>query len=170
MRIIRKLALAETEFRDAAQLSKDIALFHFNLATALLRESKDDLGTQELKTCLALNPGEPLAERAKQLLVNPHRALENVSPEFQLITLQGETISLKQLSGKIVVLDFWATWCPPCRESVPELKDLTKKYDPGKLVLISVSADDDDAAWHQFIAENRMTWPQYRDSDKRLIN
>src|SRR5229473_1710814 len=166
----KKLALAETEFRDAAQLSKDIALFHFNLATALLRESKDDLGTQELKTCLALNPGEPLAERAKQLLVNPHRALENVSPEFQLTTLQGETISLKQLSGKIVVLDFWATWCPPCRESVPELKDLTKKYPREKLVLISVSADKDEKAWRDFIAKKNMDWPQFLDLDHQIMD
>ena len=56
------------------------------------------------------------------------------------------------------------------RESVPELRDLIRKYDPAKLVLISISADDDETAWNQFITDNKMTWPQYRDADKRLVN
>jgi hypothetical protein len=53
---------------------------------------------------------------------------------------------------------------------VPELRDLTRKYDPAKLVLISVSTDDNEDAWRQFIAENKMEWAQYRDADKKLVN
>jgi peroxiredoxin len=53
---------------------------------------------------------------------------------------------------------------------VPELRDLTRKYDPAKLVLASISADDSETTWQQFMSENKMDWPQYRDSDKRLIN
>jgi peroxiredoxin len=164
------LTQAEAEFRAAAQIEKDNPLFHLWLGTVLLRESKSDDGIAELKKCLTLNPPATIAERAKLMLADPRRAGEEFAPNFRVTTVQGHELSLKQFAGKIVVLDFWATWCPPCRESVPELRDLTQKYDPAKLVLISISSDDDEATWRQFIAENKMTWPQYRDSDKRLVN
>jgi hypothetical protein len=50
------------------------------------------------------------------------------------------------------------------------LRELTRKYDPAKLVLISISADENDDAWRQFIGENKMNWAQYRDADKKLVN
>ena len=162
------LAQAETEFRAAAQIEPANPLFHLWLGTVLLRESKNDDGIAELKKCLALDPPAQVADRARLLLADPRRAGEEFAPNFRITTLQGEDLSLKQFAGKIVVLDFWATWCPPCRESVPELRDLTRKYDPSKLVLISISADEDDSAWRQFITDQKMTWPQYRDADKRL--
>jgi thiol-disulfide isomerase/thioredoxin len=136
----------------------------------LLRESKNDDGIAELKKCLALDPPSPVAERARLMLADSRRAGEEFAPNFRIATLQGQDLSLKQFAGRIVVLDFWATWCPPCRESVSELRDLTRKYDPGKLALISISADDNEGDWRQFIAGNKMNWPQYRDSDKRLVN
>jgi len=177
------LAQAETEFRAAARIEGDNPVFHLWLGTVLLREatpgesplgesppveSKHEDGIAELKKCLALNPPAAVAERARLMLADPRRAGEEFAPNFRIATLQGEDLSLKQFAGRIVVLDFWATWCPPCRESVPELRDLTRKYDPAKLILISISADEDEAAWQQFVTDQKMTWPQYRDADKRL--
>jgi len=164
------LSRAEAEFRAAAQIESNNPVFHLWLGTVLLRESKNDEGIAELKKCLALNPPAPVAERAKLMLADFRRAGEEFASNFRITTVQGQEISLKQFAGKIVVLDFWATWCSPCRESVPELRDLTGKYDPSKLILLSISADDDEDAWRQFIGDNKMTWPQYRDFDKRLIN
>jgi thiol-disulfide isomerase/thioredoxin len=83
-------------------------------------------------------------------------------------TLDGQDISLSQFAGKIVVMDFWATWCPPCRESVPELQALTRKYSRDKLVLISFSADNEEQPWRDFIAKKNMDWPQYWDRDGRI--
>lgn len=162
------LPQAESEFRAASQIEPANPLFHLWLGTVLLRESQTEDGVAELKKCLALNPPAQVSDRAKLLLADPRRAGEEFAPNFRLTTLQGENLSLKQFAGKIVVLDFWATWCPPCRESVPELRELTRQYDPSRLVLISVSADEDDSAWRQFVADQKMTWPQYRDADKRL--
>ncbi len=164
------LSQAEAEFRAAAEIEKDNSVFHLWLGTVLLRESKNEDGIAELKTCLTLNPPATIADRAKLMLADPRRAGEEFAPNFRITTVQGQDLSLKQFAGKIVVLDFWATWCPPCRESVPELRALTQKYDPAKLVLISISADDDEDAWRKFIGDNKMTWPQYRDADKRLVN
>ena len=83
--------------------------------------------------------------------------------------MQGQQLSLQQLAGRVLVMDFWATWCPPCRESVPELKELTRKYPTEKLVLISVSADKDENAWRDFVAKKKMDWAQYRDSDHKIL-
>jgi peroxiredoxin len=156
-------SLAKSSLSESSQAKS-------SLGESSLAKSKTDEGVAELKKCLALNPSAAIADRAKLMLADPRRAGEEFAPNFRITTVQGEDLSLKQFAGKIVVLDFWATWCPPCRESVPELRDLTQKYDPAKLVLISVSADDDADAWRNFISDNKMTWPQYRDADKRLIN
>jgi peroxiredoxin len=75
------------------------------------------------------------------------------APDFSLQNLQGETIFLKDLRGKIVVLDFWATWCLPCRKSLPELAELDKKYRDKKVVFLGLSIDDPDSYDNQYVAE-----------------
>jgi thioredoxin-like negative regulator of GroEL len=159
---------AEAEFREAIKVSPGSADFHLSLAQALLKQSKDEEAISELNQCIALHPDAATTETAKKLIANPKRGREEFAPEFELTTLQGDQISLKELSGKMVVLDFWATWCPPCRASVPELKTLTKKYPNDRLVLISISGDQDEGAWREFVSKHDMTWSQTRDSNRKL--
>jgi peroxiredoxin/Flp pilus assembly protein TadD len=164
----KRLGQAEQEFRTAIELTGNDPVLHLDLAIALLRQSKDDQAKEEMQKCIALNPAPALAEQAKMLLANPRRAREEVAPDFEVTTLQGEELVLKQMAGKIVVLDFWATWCPSCRESVGELKELTRKYRSDKVVVISISANEDEAAWRDFIAKKKMEWAQYRDADSKV--
>jgi thiol-disulfide isomerase/thioredoxin len=166
----KKLVMAENEFRAAVELEPKMPVLHMNLANNLLKQSRDEEGKQELQVCLSLNPEEKLAVDAKRLLAHPERAREPIAPDFELTTLQGQQLSLSQLSGRVVVMDFWATWCPPCRESVPELKQLVKKYPVERLVLISVSADKDEKAWREFVSKKNMDWAQYRDTDNKVID
>jgi peroxiredoxin len=70
------------------------------------------------------------------------KASDKKAPAFSLREITGETVSLDQYKGKIVLLDFWATWCPPCRESIPELIALQKKYREKGLVVLGISMDD----------------------------
>jgi len=160
-----QLAKAEAEYRTAAQLDPQDANFHMGLAMALLKESKDNEAIVELKRCLELQPSDAVAEQANKLIAEPRLGRVTLAPDFHFTSMQGQDISLKQLVGKTVVLDFWATWCPPCRESVPELKELTRKYPSGLLVVISISADEEEKKWRDFIAKKGMDWPQYLDSD-----
>ena len=166
----KKMKASEGEFRSAVQLDPKNAAFHLSLAKALLRESKDEDAKHELETFLGLNADEEQARQARLILADPRRGREDFAPEFEISTLQGQQVSLKQLAGRVVVMDFWATWCPPCRASVPELKELTKKYPAEKLILISVSADQDDGAWREFVAKKNMDWAQYRDADHKILN
>lgn len=156
---------AETEYRAAVDLQKQVADYHFKLAYALFKESQDTQGQEELAAYLKMAPNGKYAADARAIHENPRRAREKFAPEFQVTTLQGQTISLADLQGRVVVLDFWATWCPPCRASVPELRDMTKKYPSDKLVVLSVSADADEEKWREFIGKKNMDWAQYWDKD-----
>ncbi|MGO9592008.1 MAG: redoxin domain-containing protein [Candidatus Acidiferrales bacterium] len=160
---------AESEYRAALQLEPNAAIAHLNLGVTLLRESQDAEGLRELSIYLQMDPMGEQAELARQLLIHPRQAGKELAPNFQVVTLQGATISLAQLRGKIVVLDFWATWCPPCRGSVPELKDLTRKYPSDKLVLLSISGDRHEAEWRDFVSKEHMDWSQYLDGNGQMI-
>jgi thiol-disulfide isomerase/thioredoxin len=72
-------------------------------------------------------------------------------------------------SGKITLLDFWATWCGPCRHALPGLKQIQSVYGGDQLEIISVSEDDDEDAWHNFVAQNEMTWTQRLDSGHQMM-
>ncbi|MCJ7596806.1 MAG: TlpA family protein disulfide reductase [Desulfobacterales bacterium] len=64
------------------------------------------------------------------------------APDFLLEDLSARGVSLKQSKGSVVLLDFWATWCPPCLRSIPELVDIQAKYRDRGLVIIGISVDD----------------------------
>ena len=67
---------------------------------------------------------------------------EQSAPNFTLQDLSGNEVSLRQHKGQVVLLDFWATWCAPCRRSIPELVDIQEKYRDQGLVILGISTDD----------------------------
>lgn len=164
----KKLATAEDAFQSAIKEDPEAPIFHMKLGQVLLREGKIDDGKNELQGYLAMEPRSPNAETVERWLKSPAKARYMLSPHFALATARGDAITSDGLAGKVVLIDFWATWCPPCRESVPELKELTQKYSREKLAVISVSSDSDQKRWKEFIEQKQMNWPQYIDSDHHM--
>jgi cytochrome c biogenesis protein CcmG, thiol:disulfide interchange protein DsbE len=73
---------------------------------------------------------------------NSRAEIGPLAPDFSLEDLTGEVVTLKQYREQIVLLDFWATWCPPCRQSIPELVNVQRKYGDQGVVILGVSVDD----------------------------
>lgn len=70
------------------------------------------------------------------------QALEgDVAPDFTLNDLRGKAVHLADLKGNVVLLEFWATWCPPCKDSIPTMNDLYKRYHEKGLILLGISVD-----------------------------
>jgi peroxiredoxin len=165
----KKLQGAEAAFRQALTIAGAPPLLHYNLGVTLLQLNRDAEGVAVLKQFVQLQPKGANAESANKMIENPRRARENYAPDFSFTTAEGEYVSLDDLRGKVVVLDFWGTWCPPCVESVPELRTLHKRYSKEpSFMLIGISSDSDEQEWKDFTAKNKMIWPQYRDKDQKV--
>ncbi len=82
----------------------------------------------------------------------------NVAPDFSGPTPDGKTLSLKQALGKVTIIDFWASWCGPCRKENPSVVALYNEFHSKGLNIIGVSLDKDVAKWKEAIAKDGLTW------------
>ncbi len=80
--------------------------------------------------------------------------------EFRFTPLGGKATSLKDLRGKVVILDFWATWCGPCKKDLPNLKKLLEKHGKDGLEIIGISLDEDEKDPAAYVKDNGINWPQ----------
>jgi peroxiredoxin len=82
-----------------------------------------------------------------------------LAPDFSLRDLSGQTVTLASYRGKVVLLDFWATWCTPCREEIPRFVELQSKYGAQGLQIIGISMDDEEDQVRDFDATFPMNYP-----------
>jgi peroxiredoxin len=87
--------------------------------------------------------------------------------DFTLSDLQGNSWHLRDLKGKVVLVNFWATWCPPCRKEMPDLQALYDKYKDHGFVVVSIS-DEEAAKVQPFIAERKITYPVLLDPGRKV--
>ena len=91
-----------------------------------------------------------------------------VAPEFALDTRTGEQIRLADLRGEVVMINFWATWCGPCREEMPLLDELHSRYNRVGFTLLGVNIDDDPRRAEKMIEDLGVTFPVVFDSTKAV--
>ena len=165
----RRLQEAEAAFRQGLTLNGYPPILHYNLGFTLMQQGRDPDGVGEVTRYVELQPNGAKAEEARKLIENPKRARETYAPEFSVTTSDGEYIAMDDLRGKVVLLDFWGTWCPPCVASVPSLRSLHKKLEKQpSFVIIGISSDSEAEKWRAFTVENRMVWPQYLDRERKV--
>lgn len=85
------------------------------------------------------------------------------APEFTLARRDGSLLSLSDFRGKVVVLDFWASWCKPCRASFPWVREFYKEYKDKGVEIVGVSIDKNRASWEKALDEEQLPWPQVID-------
>jgi thiol-disulfide isomerase/thioredoxin len=166
----RALREAQQAFRSVVELTSEIPIAWFNLGVVAARQGADEESVAAFQAYLDSGAAGSEADLARELVVSPRRAREPVAPEFSVPTFDGQVVSLKSLRGHTVLLDFWATWCPPCRQSSPALVRLAKKYagEPFSIVGISSDQPGDEAKVRRYVESYEMPWPQHLDASQAV--
>jgi thiol-disulfide isomerase/thioredoxin len=152
------------EYQTALQLKPDFSTAHYRLGISLAFLHRDDEARKEFSAFLDQDRISPAYhDRAERFVERVELARAKMAPPFSVVTLDGQHISMDSLAGKVVLIDFWATWCGPCREALPRIQSIAKRFAGQPLVVLSVSLDSDDAKWKAFVEKNGMTWMQTRD-------
>ncbi len=131
------------------------------LAEAQALEFFDPARSRALYEQAAKNEDPSIAEVAKDAL--DLMELRGKPLELTFTAVDGRKVDLAKLRGKVVLLDFWATWCPPCVEEVPSLVETYGKFKDKDFEIVGISLDSEKDALVKFTKENKMTWPQFFD-------
>lgn len=100
----------------------------------------------------------------------PAPVVEESIPELALTGLDGARTSLQSFRGKLLVLNVWATWCPPCRKEMPSLERLSKSVDSERIVVAGLSADSDTNAVLEFLGQSGITFRNFIDTPENIAN
>ncbi|HZY62148.1 MAG TPA: redoxin family protein [Edaphobacter sp.] len=165
------LKAADESLKAAIDDDSTNATAHFLAGKVLAKMGQMNAASNQFKDCVScMNPKDPAYVRAQHFAEDPQLSLARMAPPFTVTALDGSRFTLDEMGGKVVLIDFWATWCGPCRAELPHMKKIAKEFAGEPLVIISVSWDSNEAAWKTFVAKNEMTWVQYRDADHALSN
>ena len=116
------------------------------VTVALLARTAMNLSQIHVPTAIELLGGETL---------NPGEA----APAFQLVTVDGDSLSLASLKGQVVLVDFWATWCGPCRAEMPALQQLYEDFAGRGVELVAISVDVQSQGVPEFVRRLELTYP-----------
>jgi peroxiredoxin len=95
-------------------------------------------------------------------------AIGDSAPDFSVPALPSGSVDLKSYRGQIVVLNLWATWCPPCVEETPSLVQFAEKMKQHGVVVLGISVDEDPKALQDFVQQNNISYPIGRDPNRLL--
>ena len=94
--------------------------------------------------------------------------LSGVAPDFDLAAMDGGRVALSDLKGKVVMVNFWATWCGPCREEMPHLEALYQRYSSLGFDLLGVNVEEDSSGADEFLAETPVSFPILFDPESEV--
>ena len=101
----------------------------------------------------------------------PLNRSQSIAPDFRLLAIDGSTVSLGDLRGQVVLLNFWATWCPPCKAEMPDLDALYREHKSQRnFVVLGVDAEESQAQVGAFASSHDVTFPLLLDSDGKVTD
>ncbi len=160
-----ELREADEQLRAAVADDPGLRQAVFLDGRALAALGKDDEARGAFARYLELAPADDrYRARAEEYLAKPKLARATMAPPFALTTTDGRRVTLDELRGRVVLLDFWATWCVPCQVALPRLQRLAEEMKDRPFTVIGVSWDEDEAVWRRYVAEHGMAWPQVQDA------
>jgi cytochrome c biogenesis protein CcmG/thiol:disulfide interchange protein DsbE len=92
----------------------------------------------------------------------------DTAPDFSITADNGRTLSPTSFGGKLLVLNFWATWCPPCIEELPSLNQFQRRFANSGVVVLGISIDKDEKAYRDFLTRARVSFLTARDPDNKI--
>ena len=92
----------------------------------------------------------------------------DTAPDFSIKTDSGRTITNTNFGGKLLVLNFWATWCPPCLDELPSLNQFQRRFANSGVVVLGISADKDEKAYRDFLARYPVSFQTARDPEVKI--
>jgi peroxiredoxin len=105
-----------------------------------------------------------VADSMRERVVN----VGDKAPRFQLTTDTGKVISRSEFGGKLLVLNFWATWCPPCIDELPSLNAMAQQLGPKGVVVLGVSVDTNEKAYREFLSRAKVAFETSRDPQANI--
>ena len=161
--IVKKHPDAKPEERAGVLWAKTLlylqVLEDYGQAAALVRRMKTEFPTTEFaaksdEILAAIEKDRKAAELRKSLVAGAE------FPGIEGKSLDGAAVSTAALKGKVVLVDFWATWCPPCRDEIPRVLAAYEKYHAKGFEVLAISLDQNEEDLKKFVAEKKLPWPQ----------
>jgi thiol-disulfide isomerase/thioredoxin len=116
------------------------------------------------------NPSDKVIEDKQEITNNQTAEIKKgaMAPDFSLQNISGGTTKLSSLKGKTLLLDFWGTWCKPCIQLIPKLKEIYSKYAAANFELVSIANDSEIEKWKNMVALKKMNWTNLIDIDEKV--
>lgn len=155
-----------------------ISLVFIVIAGMLVWTAMDFIGTDDEAdnmeqdgALLEAEPAQPDGDEPVEITDEEGIELGNIAPDFELETLEGDTVKLSDYRGEKVIVNFWATWCPPCRDEIPDFKELYEKEDVEILALNMGETKDKLEMVEEFVYDEfEMDFPVLKEESGDLMD
>lgn len=127
------------------------------MADASVKKFPESTGLAKIRTLLAVKAPEQTENSAAEALLNKE------APNLTMNDLNGKPVSVSNFKGKWVLIDFWASWCGPCRQENPNVVRAYNKFKDKNFTILGVSLDEDKSAWQKAITKDNLTWTHMSD-------